>query len=85
MEYSDKFLEDLSEALMGGNSIGHGSLIAYCCEEHGYDLIEWHEALELLQSEGYEIDECPACGWVNDGNYYEHPDYEEGVCSDCEE
>lgn len=80
-----KFLEDLCEAMMGGNSLGHAGLVVATCEEHEQPELGWQEALELLQEKDYEIDECPRCGWVSEGNFYEHSEYPEGVCYDCQE
>ena len=76
--------EDLYEAMMGGNSIGHTSLVVYACEKHNVPALDWDEALEFCKEMEFEIDECPCCGWVSDGNFYDHPEYAEGVCSDCE-
>ena len=41
------------------------------------------DAVLLVQKHGFDCDECPECGWISEGNWYEHPDHD-GVCSDCE-
>ena len=77
--------QKLHDALMGGNSIGHTSLVVSVCEDFNVPALDWNEALEFCQELEFEIAECPCCGWVSEGNYYEHPDHEEGVCDNCEE
>ena len=76
--------EDLYEAMMGGNSIGNTSLVVYSCKKHNVPALGWDEALEFCKEMSFEIDECPCCALVSEGNFYDHPEYEEGVCSDCE-
>lgn len=76
----EKFLEDLAEAMEGGNSIGHHSLVELVCKEHNQDTLAWDDALGLLQENGHDLEECSECGWVVDDVL----DYE-GRCSDCSE
>lgn len=77
--------EDLNDAMMGGNSIGHTTLVVLACKDHNVPALDWNQALTFCQEMEFEIDECPCCGWVTEGNYYEHPEFEEGVCDNCEE
>jgi hypothetical protein len=85
----EQLAQDLSDAMMGGNSIGHSSLLTYVFKD--YDItdescqLDWSDSLAFCQSKGHEIEECPCCGWVTEGNFYEHPDYESGVCDNCAE
>ena len=77
--------EDLHEALMGGNSLGHTSLVVSVCKDHNVPILAWNEALDFCREMDFELDECPCCGWVTEGNFYDHPEYETGVCDNCEE
>lgn len=83
MEYSDNFLTELYDAVIQGNSLGHHSLVVAVCEKHKVPVLSWDEALGILQTDGFEAEECPECGWVTEGNYGTHEDHESGVCSDC--
>ena len=74
----EKFLEDLAEAMEGGNSIGHHSLVVSVCKQHNHEILAWDTALGLLQENDFELEECEECGWVVEDVFDEA-----GRCADC--
>ena len=82
-EQLGQLLAQLEDDVMEGNSLGHASLVQITCEDFGVEPLNWNEALELLQLNGYEVEECPQCGWVTEGNYAYSSECGEYVCNDC--
>ena len=82
-EQLGQLLAQLEDDVMEGNSIGHASLVQITCEDFGVEPIDWNEALCLLQDNDYSVEECPQCGWVSEGNFYQSEDCDEDVCERC--
>lgn len=74
------FIEDLVNAMEGGYSVGHQSLVYAVCEKHNEEELDWNDALALVQEHGAHIEECEECGWVVDDIFDD-----EGRCSHCAE
>ena len=84
---NDEYLKYLAESLYGCCAMDSVVLdiINSIAEDYNQPKFEsYTEALELLQENQIECAECPNCGWISEGNFYEHPDHDDGVCSDCE-
>jgi len=54
---TELFIDDLAQAMEGGNCVGHQSLIVAVCETHGHAPLSWEDALLLLQEEGVELED----------------------------
>lgn len=82
----DNFIDELMEDLNGSIAMDSVVLNRINLTAKKYDNPEfdtYSDALELIEKHGGECAECPECGWISEGNFYEHPDHD-GVCSDCE-
>ena len=83
---NENFWDDLAESMIG--SIAMDSVVLpyvnHVAEKYGYVKFDTYEdAIELCNKNHVDVAECPECGWISEGNWYEHPDHD-GVCSDCE-